>query len=67
MRTELRFVYDESMHPIGATCSACGEKMPKPDPALKNSAEIIMWFSRQYVEHKEEKHSQDDRRRVPRD
>ena len=67
MRTELRFVYDDSMHPIGATCNACGEQMPKPDPALIESADVIMWFSEKYIEHWKVKPSQDDRRRVPRD
>ena len=67
MRTELHFDYDDRMHPIGATCSACGEWMPRPDPRLKDSAEIILWFSEKYIEHRKLKHSQDDRRRVPRD
>jgi len=57
MRTELRFVYDDNMRPIGATCSVCGEKMPNPDPALNDSADIIMWFSQEYVAHKNEKHA----------
>ena len=67
MRTELQFIYNEHMHPIGATCSKCGEKMPKPDPRLKDSAEIIVSLSEQYLDHKRQKHSSDDRRRVPRD
>jgi hypothetical protein len=68
VRIELRFVYDENMRPIGATCSSCGEKMPKPDPALKDAAEIVMWFSERFLEHRNLlKHSQEDRRRIPRD
>jgi hypothetical protein len=60
MRTELRFVYDENMRPISATCTACGERMPKPDPALENSADIIMFFSKKYFEHRNLKHRSDD-------
>ena len=66
-RTELKFSYDDNMHPIGATCGACGEKMPKPDPDLKDSADIIVWFSEKYIEHRRLKHTLDDRRRVPRE
>ena len=67
MKSELKFTYDEDMHPIGAACTACGEQMPKPDPALKDSADIIGWFSGKYIEHRQHKHSEEDRRRVPRD
>lgn len=53
---ELKFTYDDKMHPIAATCGACGEHMLKPDLALKDSADIIMWFSEKYIQHKKEKH-----------
>jgi hypothetical protein len=67
MRTELKFVYDDKMHPLSATCSGCGERMPKPPADMKDNADTIVWFSEQYIEHKKLKHPSDDRRRVPRD
>jgi len=66
-RTELKIDYGERMKPISAICTACGEKMLTPPADLENSADIIVWFSEKYVEHRRLKHSQDDRRRVPRD
>jgi hypothetical protein len=66
-RTELQIEYNEEMKPISATCTACGEKMPKPPGELQNSADVIVWLSEKYIEHRKLKHSQDDRRRVPRD
>ena len=56
MRTELSFDYDAEMHPVSATCTGCGQKMPKPPETLKDSAGIIMWLSRRYIEHKKQKH-----------
>lgn len=56
VRTELRVEYDKEMHPVSATCTSCGEKMPKPPDHLKDSADIIMWLSQRYLEHKEWKH-----------
>jgi hypothetical protein len=67
MKTELRFVYDENMRPISATCTGCAEQMPKPDPVLENAADIILFFSKEYIEHRKRKHAQDDRRRIPGD
>ena len=55
MKTELRFAYDENMRPISATCTGCGEQMAKPDPSLENSADIVMWLSEQFLEHRKEK------------
>jgi hypothetical protein len=66
-RTELKFEYDDDAKPICATCTACGEKMPKPPAELQNTADIIMWSSEKYIAHRKLKHSQDDRRRFPRD
>jgi len=66
-RTELNVEYDSEMRPISATCTRCGEKMPQPPTDLQNSADIIVWLSEKYAEHRKLKHSQDDRRRVPRD
>lgn len=56
MKAELTFTYDSYMCPIAASCSACGDKMLNPDPALKDPADVIMWFSRRYIEHRKEKH-----------
>ena len=67
MLSELKIEYDEAMKPISATCTGCGERMPLPPADLQNSADIIVWFSKEYIEHRKLKHSQDDRRRVPRD
>ena len=67
MRSELHFDYDDSMHPIDAICSACGEKKPKPGPEPQETADTIVWYSEKYIEHRTLKHSQDGRRRVPRD
>jgi hypothetical protein len=66
-RTELKFEYDDEAKPISATCTACGEKMPKPPRDLQNSADIIMWSAEKYIGHRNLKHSHDDRRRFPRD
>jgi len=67
MTTELKINYDAEMNPASASCTACGEKMPLPPVDLKNSADVIVWFSGKYIEHRSLKHSHDDRRRVPRD
>jgi len=67
MLSELKIEYDEAMRPISVACTACGEKMPQPPSDLENAADIIMWLSEKYIEHRRLKHSHDDRRRVPRD
>ena len=67
MLSELKIEYDEAMRPISVACTACGEKMPQPPSDLENPADIIVWLSEKYIEHRRQKHSQDDRRRVPRD
>jgi hypothetical protein len=64
--TELKVIYDDKMKPICATCTGCGEKMPEPPADLQKSADIIMWLSQKYTEHRSLKHSQEDRRRVSR-
>ena len=66
-RTELKVNYDAEMKPVSGSCTACGEKMPKSPADLQNPADIIVWLSGKYIEHKRAKHSQDERRRVPRD
>jgi len=66
-RTELKIEYDAHMKPIRAICNGCGEKMPLPPADLQKAADIIIWFSNKYLEHRRLKHSNDDRRRLPRD
>jgi hypothetical protein len=56
MRTELRFAYDENMIQISATCTGRGEKMPTPPCTIKDSAEIVLWLSQRYLEHRKLKH-----------
>jgi len=65
--TELKIDYNSEMKPVSASCTGCGEKMPLPPSDLRDSAEIIMWLSMAYLEHRKLKHSQGERRRVPRD
>lgn len=66
-RTELKIEYDGQMKPIRAVCNGCGEKMPLPLADLQNAADIIVWFSNKYLDHRKLKHSNDERRRLPRD
>jgi len=56
MRTELQFAYDENMRPVSATCTGCGEKMPMPPRTITDSADIVMWLSQRYLEHRKLKH-----------
>jgi hypothetical protein len=57
MRTELRFDYDEKMRPISGTCTGCGEKMPTPPCTINDSADIVMWLSQRYLEHRKIQHA----------
>jgi len=66
-RTELKVNYDAEMKPVSGSCTVCGEKMPKSPADLQTPAEIIVWLSGKYLEHKKQKHSNDERRRMPRD
>ena len=66
-RTELDVNYDAEMKPVSGSCTACGEKMPKPPADIENSTDVILWLSKQYIEHRNHKHSQDERRRIRRD
>ena len=56
-KSELKVEYDAEMKPVSATCGACGEKMPAPPADLLSSADIIMWWSGQYLDHRAKKHS----------
>lgn len=58
MRTELAFIYDKNMRLISAKCKQCGEEMPDPSPELALPADIVMWFSVHFLEHKQHKHPQ---------
>ena len=65
-RTELKIEYDHTMMPVSATCSACSERMPQAPADLKTAADIIVWISGKYLDHRTMKHSNDDGRRIPR-
>ena len=59
MKTELAFLYDGSMRPTSAKCRLCGEVMPKPDIELSSSADIVLWLSERFLEHKKLEHAED--------
>ncbi|WP_162601615.1 hypothetical protein [Occallatibacter savannae] len=59
---ELKLKYDPEMKPVSAWCSLCGEKMPDVPANLRDSGEIIMWMSMEFIEHRTLKHSNEDRR-----
>jgi len=65
-RTELKIDYDHSMMPVSATCSACSEQMPQAPADLTTAADIIVRISGKYLEHRTVKHSNHDRRQIPR-
>jgi hypothetical protein len=56
LRTELAIIYDDDMLPVSAACKHCGEGMPKPDAGFESAAEMILWFSVQFLEHKRHWH-----------
>ena len=56
MTPELAIRYDHNLHPVAAYCSSCGLKMPTPPSDLHDSADIILWFSDHFIEHRKEKH-----------
>jgi len=66
-RAELSFDFDAEAKPASASCTICGEKMLLPPTDLRDTAEIIMWLSMVYLEHRMQKHLNEERRRVPRD
>jgi hypothetical protein len=55
-RTELAISYDGDLFPISAACTYCGEQMPKLAKDAKTAAEIILWCSVRFPEHKNLKH-----------
>jgi hypothetical protein len=56
MNSELVIRYDDQVRPVSAQCSGCGQQMPAPPPTLQDSADIIQWFSVQFIEHKKRNH-----------
>jgi hypothetical protein len=56
MRTELEFTYDNCMLPTAAHCTRCGCAMRMSDSKMRNSAEIIMAISEQFLCHKRINH-----------
>jgi len=56
MRTELSFTYDATMRPISALCSLCGQPIPSPPSNLSNVADIVMYMSLGFLEHKRLNH-----------
>lgn len=64
-RSELAFGYDKNSFPISANCRRCGEEMPKCDPSVIDSAEAVLWFAQQYLEHKLKKHASEDCEETP--
>jgi hypothetical protein len=55
-RAELEIEYDQEMTPVSGMCTACREMMPKPPADIVNSADIILWFSVKFIEHRRLKH-----------
>jgi len=64
-RSELAFAYDKNSFPISANCRRCGEEMPKCDPSVIDSADVVLWFAQQYLEHKLRKHASEDPVKAP--
>jgi hypothetical protein len=56
MRTELAFSYDKNVRPISARCTRCNAEMPPPGRDLALPADVVMWFSQQFLEHKRLNH-----------
>lgn len=61
LRTELAITYDAAMFPISARCTHCGVEIPLPESRLP-AAEIILWFSVRFLEHKKLEHPDTCRR-----
>jgi hypothetical protein len=57
MIPELVIRYDHDLRPKSAQCSSCGHPMPPPPPDFDDSADIVQWFSNQFIEHRKEKHA----------
>jgi hypothetical protein len=59
-KAELEIEYDQETNPVSAMCTACREMMPRPPADIVNSADIILWFSFKFIEHRRLKHLRDD-------
>ena len=57
MPSELSFMYDPQMRPVSAKCTICGQLMPPPPSHLLDSADLIMWLSGEFLEHKRIEHA----------
>lgn len=57
MRPALLFSYDPLRHSVSAKCKICGEQMPEPSVELSSSGDLVVWLSRQFIEHKKLKHA----------
>ena len=55
--SELVFIYDAEMRPVSAKCSLCGQLMQPPPSTLLDAADMVLWLSQQFLEHKRIKHS----------
>ncbi len=56
MPSELSFIYDPELRPVSAKCSVCGQLMPPPPSMLLDAADMVMWLSKQFLEHKRLNH-----------
>ena len=56
MVAELAIRYDENLRPVSAQCSSCGLHMPPPPSDLHDTADIILWLSDHFIEHRKQKH-----------
>jgi hypothetical protein len=56
MRTKLTFIYDAEMRPVAAKCTRCDRLMLPPPSTLHDAADIVMWLSQRFLEHKRLKH-----------
>ena len=56
MAPDLVFTFDAEHRPIAAKCARCGEVLPAPPPNVLSSVETVMWFSRRFQEHLQQKH-----------
>jgi len=59
-KPELVIGYDEECRPVQAVCSACGEEMPKGEPRVTTTKEMITWFSSQFYFHVRRKHAEEE-------
>jgi hypothetical protein len=56
MIPELTIRYDHRLQPESAECCSCGQQMPQPPSNLKDSSDIILWFSTHFENHRKQKH-----------